>query len=117
MAAQRHIQCAGTRGRRRTATLQSCVDRGAAVYQYVGRLVIARNSTFAYKGKNVDIRTIGRELGVGCVLEGSMRRVANRVRITAQLIDAGTGGHIWADRYDRDLTDIFAVTLRSWFGG
>jgi adenylate cyclase len=74
-----------------------------------GLLVIARNSTFAYKGKNVDIRTIGRELGVGCVLEGSIRRVANRVRITAQLIDAGTGGHLWAERYDRDLTDIFAV--------
>jgi len=69
-----------------------------------GLLVIARNSTFAYKGKNVDIRTIGRELGVGGVLEGSIRRVANRVRITAQLIDAGTGGHLWAERYDRDLT-------------
>lgn len=74
-----------------------------------GLLVIARNSSFAYKGKNVDIRTIGRELGVRSVLEGSIRRAGNRVRITAQLIDAGSGGHIWAERYDRDLTDIFAV--------
>jgi adenylate cyclase len=74
-----------------------------------GLLVIARNSSFAYKGKNVDIRTVGRELGVRTVLEGSIRRAANRVRITAQLIDAATGGHLWAERYDRDLTDIFAV--------
>ena len=74
-----------------------------------GLLVIARNSSFAYKGKNVDIRTVARELGVRSVLEGSIRRAGNRVRITAQLIDAGTGGHLWAERYDRDLTDIFAV--------
>jgi adenylate cyclase len=74
-----------------------------------GLVVIARNSSFAYKGKNVDIRTVGRELGVKAVLEGSIRRAGNRVRITAQLIDAATGGHLWADRYDRDLTDIFAV--------
>jgi adenylate cyclase len=74
-----------------------------------GLIVIARNSSFAYKGKSVDIRTVGRELGVTSVLEGSIRRAGNRVRITAQLIDAGTGGHTWAERYDRDLTDIFAV--------
>ena len=74
-----------------------------------GLLVIARNSSFTYKGKSVDIRTVGRELGVRSVLEGSIRRAGNRVRITAQLIDAGNGGHVWADRYDRDLTDIFAV--------
>jgi adenylate cyclase len=74
-----------------------------------GLLVIARNSSFAYKGKNADIRSVGRELGVGSVLEGSIRRAGNRVRITAQLIDAADGGHIWAERYDRDLTDIFAV--------
>ncbi len=74
-----------------------------------GLLVIARNSSFAYKGKSFDIRTVGRELGVKSVLEGSIRRAGNRVRITAQLIDAGNGGHIWAERYDRDLTDIFAV--------
>jgi len=74
-----------------------------------GLLVIARNSTFTYKGRSVDIRNVGRELGVRSVLEGSIRRASNRVRITAQLIDAATGGHVWADRYDRDLTDIFAV--------
>jgi adenylate cyclase len=74
-----------------------------------GLLVIARNSTFTYKGKNVDIRAVGRDLGVRSVLEGSIRRAGNRVRITAQLIDANTGGHLWADRYDRDLTDIFEV--------
>jgi len=74
-----------------------------------GLLVIARNSSFAYKGKSVDIRMVGRELGVTSVLEGSIRRAGNRVRITAQLIDALNGAHLWADRYDRDLTDIFAV--------
>lgn len=74
-----------------------------------GLLVIARNSSFAYKGRSVDLRNVGRELGVKAVLEGSVRRAGNRVRITAQLIDATTGGHLWADRYDRDLTDIFAV--------
>ena len=74
-----------------------------------GLLVIARNSSFAYKGRAVDIRTIARELGVRSVLEGSIRRAGNRVRITAQLIDAQTGGHLWADRFDRDLSDIFAV--------
>ena len=72
-------------------------------------LVIARNSSFAYKGKSIDMRTVGRELGVRSILEGSIRRVGNRVRITAQLIDAANGAHLWADRYDRDLTDIFAV--------
>ena len=74
-----------------------------------GLLVIARNSSFTYKGKSVDIRTVGRELGVTAVLEGSIRRSGNRVRITAQLIDAASGTHLWADRYDRDLTDIFAL--------
>jgi adenylate cyclase len=74
-----------------------------------GLLVIARNSSFAYKGKAVDIRTVGRELGVRSVLEGSIRRAGGRVRINAQLIDAQTGGHLWAERFDRDLNDIFAV--------
>ena len=74
-----------------------------------GLMVIARNSSFAYKGKSPDIRTVGRELGVRSVLEGSIRRAGSRIRITAQLIDAATGGHVWAERYDRDLTDIFAV--------
>jgi len=71
--------------------------------------VIARNSTFAYKGKAVDVKRAARELGVRYVLEGSVRKGGNRVRITAQLIDAATGNHIWADRYDGELTDIFAL--------
>ena len=74
-----------------------------------GLLVIARNSSFAYKGKPVDIRVVARELGVRTVFEGSIRRAGGRVRINAQLIDAETGGHLWADRFDRELTDIFAV--------
>jgi adenylate cyclase len=74
-----------------------------------GLIVIARNSSFTYKGRSVDVRTVGRELGVQSVLEGSIRRAGNRVRITAQLIDATSGGHLWGDRYDRDLTDIFEV--------
>lgn len=74
-----------------------------------GLMVVARNSAFAYKGRTVDIRVVGRELGVRAVLEGSIRKAGNRVRITAQLIDARTGHHLWADRYDRDVTDIFAV--------
>jgi len=72
-------------------------------------LVIARNSTFAYKSKSVDLKEVARELGVRYVLEGSMRRAGQRVRITSQLINTATGTHLWAERYDRDLTDIFAV--------
>jgi adenylate cyclase len=71
--------------------------------------VIARNSSFAYKGRTVDIKQVGRELGVRYVLEGSVRKGGNRLRITAQLVDAATGNHVWAERYDRDLADIFAV--------
>jgi TolB-like protein/Flp pilus assembly protein TadD len=71
--------------------------------------VIARNSSFTYKGKAVDIRQVGRELGVRYVLEGSVRKGGTRVRTTAQLIDAETGKHLWAERYDRDVTDIFAL--------
>jgi adenylate cyclase len=71
--------------------------------------VIARNSSFTYKGRAVDVKQVGRALGVRYVLEGSVRRGGNRVRITAQLIDAATGNHLWAERYDRDLVDIFAV--------
>ncbi len=74
-----------------------------------GLFVIARNSSFAYKGKAPDIRQVSRELGVRFVLEGSVRRAASRVRITAQMIDGATGGHLWAERYDRDIADIFAV--------
>jgi adenylate cyclase len=74
-----------------------------------GLFVIARNSTFAYKGKQFDVRDVCRELGVRYALEGGVRKAANRVRITAQLIDGTTGGHLWAERYDRELHDIFAV--------
>jgi adenylate cyclase len=71
--------------------------------------VIARNSSFVYKGKAVDVKQIAHELGVQYVLEGSVRKGGNRVRITAQLIDALTGAHVWAERFDRELNDIFAV--------
>ena len=71
--------------------------------------VVARNSSFAFRGKSIDLAEIGRQLGVSYLLEGSIRRVGERVRVTAQLIEAATGGHIWAERYDRSLEDIFAV--------
>jgi adenylate cyclase len=74
-----------------------------------GLTVIARNSSFVYKGKHVNLQQVGRELGVRYVLEGSVRKSGNRIRVTAQLIDATTASHIWADRYDRELSDIFAV--------
>jgi tetratricopeptide (TPR) repeat protein len=71
--------------------------------------VIARNSSFTYKGRAVDVKQIGRELGVRYVLEGSVRKVANRVRITGQLIDATTGAHLWAERFEGTLDDIFEL--------
>jgi TolB-like protein/Tfp pilus assembly protein PilF len=71
--------------------------------------VVARNSSFQFKGKAVDVRKVGCELGVRNVLEGCVRRVGNKVRINAQLIDCSTGGHIWAERFDRKITDIFKV--------
>jgi adenylate cyclase len=71
--------------------------------------VIARNTAFTYKGKAVDVCDVGRKLDVSHVLEGSVRKAGTRVRITAQLIDGSTGGHLWAERFDRDLTDIFAI--------
>ena len=74
-----------------------------------GLLVIARNSTFVYKGKTVDVRQIGREFGVNHVLEGSVRSAGDRLRITVQLLQAASGHHVWAERYDRDFKDIFAV--------
>ncbi|UVO33439.1 adenylate/guanylate cyclase domain-containing protein [Bradyrhizobium arachidis] len=80
-----------------------------ALSRFKWLFVIARNSTFTYKGRSVDVRQVGRELGVRYVLEGSVRRAADRVRITAQLIDAETRAHIWADRYDRAVDDIFAL--------
>src|SRR5207248_5626671 len=69
--------------------------------------VLARNSGFTYKGQAVDVKQVGRELGVHYVLEGSVRKGGNRVRITAQLIDADTGAHLWADRFDGSLEDVF----------
>ena len=72
-------------------------------------MVIARNSSFAFRGKSMDVREIGRALGAGYVVEGSVRRAGNRVRITAQLVDAATGAHLWAERYDRALEDVFAI--------
>jgi TolB-like protein len=72
-------------------------------------IVIARNSSFTYKGKSVDIREVGRELGASYVLEGSVRRAGNRLRITGQLIDAATGGHLWADRFEGDASEVFAL--------
>ncbi len=74
-----------------------------------GLFVIARNSVFTYKGKPVKVRDVGRDLGVRYILEGGVQRSGSRVRITAQLVDAGTGYHIWAERYDREVTDIFAL--------
>ena len=71
--------------------------------------VIARNSSFTYKGKAVNVKQVGRELGVRYVLEGSVRKAAGKVRITGQLVDAISGAHIWADRFERDLTDVFAL--------
>src|SRR5689334_2749389 len=71
--------------------------------------VIARNSTFVYKGKVVDVKQVGRELGVRYVLEGSVRKSGNRVRVTGQLIDTASAMHVWAERYDRALDDIFAL--------
>jgi adenylate cyclase len=71
--------------------------------------VIARNSSFTFKGKAVDVKEVGRRLGVRYVLEGSVRKSAGKVRIAGQLIDAVTGAHIWADRFERDLTDVFAL--------
>jgi TolB-like protein len=71
--------------------------------------VIARNTSFQYRGKNVDVKRVGRELGVQFVLEGSIRRIGNRVRVTTQLIDTLSGSHVWAERYDRDLQDILTL--------
>jgi len=77
--------------------------------KYRGFFVIARNSSFTYKGQAVDVTRVGRELGVRYVLEGSVRKAGRRVRITAQLVDATTASHLWAEKYDRDLTDLFAM--------
>src|SRR5437870_4056595 len=71
--------------------------------------VIARNSSFTYKGQGVDVKRVGRELGVRYVLEGSVRKGGNRVRITGQLIEAETGAHLWADRFDGSMEDVFEL--------
>src|SRR5204863_1265925 len=80
-----------------------------ALSRFKSLFVIARNSSFAFRDKAVDIREVGRRLGVRYVLEGSVRKSLGKVRITGQLIDAVTGAHIWADRFERDLTDVFAL--------
>jgi adenylate cyclase len=84
-------------------------DITTALSRFKLLFVIARNSSFTYKGKAVDIRQVGRELGVRYVLEGSVRKAAGKVRITGQLIDASTGAHLWADRFEGGLSDIFAL--------
>ncbi|MGB6634119.1 MAG: adenylate/guanylate cyclase domain-containing protein, partial [Bradyrhizobium sp.] len=78
-----------------------------ALSRFKSVFVIARNSSFTYKGRAVDVKQIGRELGVRYVLEGSVRKAANRVRITGQLVDTATGAHLWAERFDGGLSDIF----------
>ena len=80
-----------------------------ALSRFKWLFVIARNSSFTFKGKAVDIKEVGRRLGVRYVLEGSVRKASGKVRITGQLIDAVTGAHLWADRFERDMTDIFAL--------
>ena len=71
--------------------------------------VIARNSTFAFKGRAIDVKEIGRKLGAQYLVEGSVRRAADRLRITAQLINAAGGNHLWSERYDRNIRDVFEV--------
>jgi adenylate cyclase len=80
-----------------------------ALSRFKWLFVIARNSSFTFKGKAVDIKEVGRRLGERYVLEGSVRKASGKVRITGQLVDAVTGAHIWADRFERDLTDVFAL--------
>ncbi|MBV8088480.1 MAG: hypothetical protein JO139_02720, partial [Alphaproteobacteria bacterium] len=80
-----------------------------ALSRYRSLFVIARNSCFTYKGRAVNVKQVGRDLGVRYVLEGSVRKSGNRIRATAQLVEAESGKHVWAERYDRDLADIFAV--------
>src|SRR5262249_26278901 len=83
-----------------------------ALSRFKQLFVIARNSSFTYKGKGVDVKQVGRELGVRYVLEGSVRKAMNRVRITGQLVDTSTGAHLWADRFDGGLEDIFDLQDR-----
>src|SRR5262249_26066025 len=82
-------------------------DLTTALSRFRGLFVVARNSSFVYKNHAVDVRQVGRELGVRYLLEGSVRKVGNHVRIAGQLIEAATGAHLWADRFDGDLADVF----------
>ena len=83
-----------------------------ALSRFKSLFVIARNSSFTYKGRAVDVKQVGRELGVRYVLEGSVRKAANRVRITGQLVDTATGAHLWADRFDGGLGDTSICKTR-----
>src|SRR4030095_3844278 len=82
-------------------------DIVTALSRFKALFVIARNSSFTYKGRAVDVKQVGRELGVRYILEGSVRKAANRVRISGQLIDTATGAHLWADRFDGGLDEVF----------
>ena len=131
---RRYARASEERGAGRSRGCRQAVDRGAALQQYErrsgagiffgrdhrghhhrsvskisGLFVVGRNTSFAYKGKSPQLQTVATELGVKFLLEGSVRKAGQRVRVTGQLIDGSTGGHLWADRYDRDLTDIFAI--------
>jgi TolB-like protein len=83
-----------------------------ALSRFKALFVIARNSSFTYKGKAVDIKQVGRELGVRYVLEGSVRKAGGRLRITGQLIESFNGSHVWADKFDGDLQDVFDLQDR-----
>ena len=87
-------------------------DVVTALSRFRSLFVIARNSSFTYKGRSIDITVVARELGVRYVVEGSVRKAGNRVRITAQLIDATNGNHLWADRFDGSLDDVFDLQDR-----
>src|SRR6185295_11048834 len=87
-------------------------DITTALSRFRSLFVIARNSSFTYKGRSIDVRQVGRELGVRYVLEGSVRKLGDQVRITGQLIDAVTGAHLWADRIDGRVEDVFALQDR-----
>jgi len=89
-----------------------CEEIITALSRMSGLFVIARNSSFAYKGKAIDVRRVGEELGVGYVLEGSVRRSRDRLRIAGQLVDAASGAHLWSDRFDGDLQDVFELQER-----
>src|ERR1700681_1283432 len=85
------------------------MKRPSALSEIPGLKVTARTSAFAFRGKEQDVRGIAEALGVNTVLEGSVRRSGSRIRVTAQLINAADGSHLWSERYDRELSDIFAV--------